>query len=537
MGHRAAGYQKKVCVIDRGVHYEGGVRQGSGWGGTCVNVGCVPKKLMYFAAHHREMIHGSAATAASFGINVGNVTFDWATLKKNRDAYVNDLSQGFQDWPEVTLKQGFAKFVGPKKIEVRQDDGKVVTLTADHILIGVGGYPTPCDVPGGELTINSDGFFDLKEQPKKAAVFGAGYIAVEMAGILNALGTETHLFIRGDTALRHGYDPFITNILMSEMAKHGPRVIPQSEAAKFERAEDGTITFTLKNGTVHGGYDVVLWATGRTPATKGLNLESAGIQVRPTGHIVVDAFQNTNVPGIYALGDAAEDKWQLTPVAIAAGRRLADRLFGDCPSARIYYEFIPTVVFSHPSIGTIGMTQAHAEKTFGKENVTTREATFGSMLFGFNPNSANKVMTGLKLVLVGPQERVAGLHIIGPSADEILQGFAVAVRMGATLADFEATMAIHPTIGEEFVTFGGWGKMRDGRPRVPEPPKPILLQAPPSTPPAGPASSTPSSGAASPASPASNSNAFSLWSFCMGGVVFGVASIFASTLLKKRSSL
>lgn len=534
---RAQQYGKKVCIIDRGVVYKDGVRYGAGFGGTCVNVGCVPKKIMFMAANMRETVHGSLATAAGFGVQVKGVgSHDWATLKRNRDAYVNRLTTGVQEWPEVTLKTGLARLIGPKTVEISPlpgSQGKTETVTADHVLIGVGGYPIPCTLPGRELTITSDGFFDLETQPKRCAVVGAGYVAVEMAGILNAMGTNTTLFCRGETVLRAGYDPYIISILMDTMKKHGPNVRPFSQPKSLSRAPDGTITLTMEDGSEHKGFDTVLWAVGRTPATKSLNLESAGVKCNSNGQIIVDEYENTNVEGVYALGDVTQTGWELTPVAIAAGRRLADRLFGGLPGGKIFYSTIPTIVFSHPPIGMIGLTQPDAEKKFGKENIRVKESTFSSMLYAFNDDD-HKVMTGLKLVLCGPTDRIVGLHIIGPSSDEILQGFAVAVRMGATLSDFEQTVALHPTIGEELITFGGWGKNKEGKPVRHAPPKPVALGAA-----AAVTVSSSISGTASSGTTGGNAEKKerSMFQFIFGVCVGCLVSYGLSSLRSRRSSL
>eukprot|EP00808_Paulinella_micropora_P004350 g68799.t1 len=471
---RAAGYGAKVCIIERGVKRdEYGARVGAGVGGTCVNVGCVPKKLMYMAAAHREIFEGGSATAAGYGFSLAApIKFDWAGLKKRRDAYVARLNNVYESgWKSAGIEvvSGYATFQDPRTVLIKHEDGATSTVQADHVLVAVGGHPSyPPNTPGArELCITSDGFFDLNEQPKKALIIGAGYIAVEMAGILHALGTDTSLAFRGETVLRHGFDPFVVETLMEEMQKHGPHLYSNAVVDKVERMPDATKTVTLKDGRVVAGLDCVMFAIGRTPATAGLGLDKAGVATDKKGLIIVDQYENTNVPGVYALGDVTNTGWELTPVAIAAGRRLGDRLFGGAKDARIPYDRIPTVIFSHPPIGTVGMTEPDAIKYYGKENITVKKARFGSMLYAFNEEK-EKVKTGLKLVLYGPQEKVVGLHMIGPYSDEMLQGFSIAVKMGATRHDFESAVAIHPTIAEEMVTFGGWGQV-NGKPHFPAP--------------------------------------------------------------------
>ena len=482
---RAAGYGAKVLIIDRGVTYEGTERIGAGAGGTCVNVGCVPKKIMFMAASLRESIGEEVGVAEGFGYSIAKdaVSFDWPTLKKRRDAYVQRLSKGYvSGWKKegVEVLDGFATFgdvlkssQGNPKYEIfvktKTETKKII---GKKIAIATGGKISMPAIPGIEHAINSDSFFDLEMQPKKVAVMGAGYIAVEMAGILHALGSETHLFFRGDTVLRRGFDPFIVDQLMQALEAHGPELHPKSTPKAIEKAANGTFSLIFENGTKVDGFDCILAAIGREPLAKQVNPPD-GLTLDSKGYIVVDAYENTTLQNVYAIGDVTTTGYELTPVAIAAGRRLADRLFGGEPRARLEYFDIATVVFSHPPIGTVGYTEPDAIQVYGKENVRTKQSSFGSMMFAFN-DPDHKVKTGLKLVLAGPDEKVVGLHCIGPLSDEMIQGFAVAVRMGATRRDFEASVAIHPTIAEELVTFGGWGKKND------KPWLPPYLDPPPS---------------------------------------------------------
>uniref|UniRef100_A0A7S3K5H0 Glutathione-disulfide reductase n=1 Tax=Aureoumbra lagunensis TaxID=44058 RepID=A0A7S3K5H0_9STRA len=475
---RAAGYGAKVAIIDRGVKYINGIRNGAGPGGTCVNVGCVPKKVMFMAAGVREMLSDSVGVARGYGyeIKAKDLNLDWSLLKSRRDAYVDRLSKGYvKNWNKagVDVIMGTAKFVSCQSFDSTQeyvievtkspeDGGTVDLLRANRVVIAVGGKITMPNWPGIEYAISSDGFFDMEFQPRKVAVIGAGYIAVEMAGILHALGSETHLFFRGDTVLRRGFDPFVVEQLMQAMKAHGPELHPLSTPnAIIKDEQTGTKTLVLENGSKFTDFDCILVAIGREPLGPELQVPSA-LKLDPKGYIVVDDYENTSLPNVYAIGDATTTGFELTPVAIAAGRRLADRLYGGEPRARIEYFDIATVVFSHPPIGTVGLTEPEACLAYGRDNVTTKQSAFNSMIYALNENDTNKVKTGLKLVLAGPEEKVVGLHCIGPFSDEMLQGFAVSIRMGATRRDFEASVAIHPTIAEEFVTFGGWGQKKRG---------------------------------------------------------------------------
>jgi len=479
---RAAGvYGAKVCLVERGPAWDAsGTRTFNGPGGTCVNVGCVPKKVMFEVSRQREGVVGDAATAGHYSLHVppDTFTFDWAAHKKQRDAYVASLNAKYKsNWAKegVELIEGVASFVDTNTVCVERIDGERKVISARRILIACGGLPAPPAIPGVELSITSDGFFDLETQPSKVAVVGAGYIAVELAGILHGLGSTAHLLFRGERVLRRGFDPFITSHLMKVMESHGPALHAHSTPSRLYRARDGTITLVVAGESgmqvEHTGFDCVIMATGRKPYTAPLRLPNAGVATdSKTGHIIVDSDERTSVPSIYAIGDATTTGYDLTPVAIAAGRRLADRLFGGEPRAKIEYANIATVVFSHPPIGTIGLTEPQAVDAFGADAVRVKTASFGGEHQSLVPPEA-RMNTALKLVLAGPDERVVGLHCIGKRCDEMMQGFAVALKMGATRADFEAAVAIHPTEAEEFVTFGGWGLHK---PAPGAPPKPML---------------------------------------------------------------
>ncbi|KAH6613472.1 hypothetical protein F5144DRAFT_634055 [Chaetomium tenue] len=431
------------------------VIEGKRLGGTCVNVGCVPKKVTFNAAAIAETIHQSK----SYGFNVQETApFDWSTFKKKRDAYIlrlNGIYERNLANDKVEYVHGWAKILSKNQVEVTLDDGTKTVVNAKKILIAVGGNPTvPPPIPGSELGTNSDGFFDIETLPKKVALVGAGYIAVEFAGMFNALGVETHLFIRHNTFLRH-FDPIIQEGVTKEYERLGVKLHKQSAATKVEKDEAGKLTIHYKEGDGEGvvsGVDHLIWAVGRTPATADLGLESAGVQVNEKGYIVADDYQNTNVENIYALGDVT-GRVELTPVAIAAGRRLAARLFGpeQFSTLKLDYNGIPSVVFAHPEVGSIGLTEPEAVEKYGRENLKIYKTNFTAMYYAMmEPDQ--KGPTAYKLICAGPEEKVVGLHILGLGSGEMLQGFGVAVKMGATKADFDSCVAIHPTSAEELVT-------------------------------------------------------------------------------------
>lgn len=432
---RAAKHGAKVALVEAGR-----------LGGTCVNVGCVPKKVMWNAASVAEALHD----ANDYGFALGEVPeIDWGAVKRKRDAYVERLNGIYArnlDNDGVSLFDGWGRLQGPNEVVVESAGGSQV-LKAKHILIATGGRPRLPGIPGEELGITSDGFFELEELPKHVAVVGAGYIAVELAGIFNALGSEVTLLIRREQMLG-GFDSMLRDTLMEEMLKAGVNIETCIHLASVEKNASGKLDLKGSEGQELGGMDQLVWAIGRDPNTGDLGLDTAGVAVEANGVIPVDDFQNTSVPGVYAVGDIT-GKWELTPVAIAAGRRLADRLFGGQPEARLEYEDIPTVVFSHPPIGTVGMTEERAHELYGLSGVRCYTARFTNM---YHSITERKSATAMKVVTVGAREKVAGIHVIGMGADEMIQGFAVAVRMGATKADLDRTVAIHPTASEELVT-------------------------------------------------------------------------------------
>jgi glutathione reductase (NADPH) len=411
-------------------------------GGTCVNVGCVPKKVMWYGAHIAEALKYSP----DYGFNISQHSFNWATLVNNREAYIKRIHASYQrgfDTNGVSYIEGFARFVNANTVEVNGEH-----ITADHITIAVGGKPTRPDIPGAEHGIDSDGFFALQTQPKKALVIGAGYIAVELAGVLHALGTDTHLLVRKDRPLRH-FDSDITDMLLERMAQDKLNLHRHTNVSRIDKISDGNFTVHCENGTVFSQVDCLIWAIGREPAVEQLHLGAAGVETDKHGFIRTDKFQNTNVNGIYAVGDVTGEA-QLTPVAIKAGRMLAERLFNSAMAdAHMDYRLIPTVVFSHPPIGTIGLTEQEATAEYGADNIKVYRSNFAAM---YNAITEHRALSRFKLICAGVNEKVVGLHGIGEGMDELLQGFAVAMKMGATKADFDATVALHPTSAEEFVT-------------------------------------------------------------------------------------
>ncbi|MDH5190357.1 MAG: glutathione-disulfide reductase [Gammaproteobacteria bacterium] len=408
-------------------------------GGTCVNVGCVPKKVMWYGAS----IAHALEDASGYGFDITRNNFDWKKLVEGRQKYI----KGINDWYGTYLKdsdidmiQGHARFVDKNTLEVNGEQ-----FTADHIVIAPGGTPVVPDTPGAEHGITSDGFFELDHLPKRVAVVGAGYIAVELAGLLNALGSEVSLLIRREHVLDN-FDAMLRETLMEEMIDHGINILTNTSLTEITKESDGTLTLHHADQKLTG-FDCLIWATGRRPLTDDLNLEAAGLDTDDKGFIQVDQYENTIMPGIYAIGDVT-GKAALTPVAIAAGRRLARRLFNKEANLKLDYDNIATVVFSHPPIGTVGLSEDEARKTHG-DAVKVYQTRFTAM---YHALTDGETKTAMKLVTVGAKEKIVGCHIIGTGADEMLQGFAVAIKMGATKADFDNTVAIHPTSSEELVT-------------------------------------------------------------------------------------
>ena len=428
--NRAAMHGAKVILFE-----------GKEVGGTCVNVGCVPKKVMWYGAQVAETLH---RYAGEYGFDVTINKFDFATLKANRQAYIDRIHGSYErgfDSNGVERVYEYARFVDPHTVEVAGE-----RYTAPHILIATGGHALYPNIPGSEYGITSDGFFELDEVPKRTAVIGAGYIAIEVAGVLNALGSDTHLFVRKDRPLRT-FDKDIVDVLVDEMAKSGPTLHTHANATEVVKNADDSLTISFNNGETIT-VDCLIWAIGRAANTSGFGLEKTGVKLTEKGTIYSDEFENTSVPGIYALGDVT-GKLDLTPVAVKAGRQLSERLFNNKADAKLDYTDVATVVFSHPVIGSVGLTEEKAIAKYGAENIKVYKSSFTPMYTALGDNRQPSTM---KLVTLGEDEKIIGLHGIGYGVDEMIQGFSVAIKMGATKADFDITVAIHPTGSEEFVT-------------------------------------------------------------------------------------
>ncbi|KNZ30945.1 MAG: glutathione reductase [Methylibium sp. NZG] len=405
-------------------------------GGTCVNVGCIPKKLYSFAAHYAEAFEESHG----FGWSGAAPTLDWAQLKANRAREItrlNGIYGGLLSGAGVTVLRGSATVKGPNAVEV---NGEV--HRARHILVATGGWPVVPPLPGSEHAITSNEVFDLKDFPKRLLVVGGGYIACEFASIFTGLGSHVTQLYRGEQVLR-GFDDDVRHFVADEMRKKGVDLRTRSDVASIEKAADG-LRVALKDGT-QVVADSVLYATGRAPNTAGLGLEEAGVKLALSGAVVVDEHYQSSVPGIHALGDVTA-RVQLTPVALAEAMVLVDHLFG-AGQRRLDYELIPTAVFTHPNIGTVGLTEAQARQRLGAVRIYRSE--FRALRHTLSGSTERTLM---KLVVADASDRVVGLHMVGADAGEIVQGFAVAMRAGATKAVFDATLGIHPTVAEEFVT-------------------------------------------------------------------------------------
>lgn len=426
---RAAGYGTRTALIEMGR-----------LGGTCVNLGCVPKKVMWNAAQIGQALHD----AADYGFDISIGRHDWALLQRRRDDYVVRLNAIYErnlDSRGIQLLRGRARLLSTQSVQVGEQ-----RVTAGAIVLATGGQPQIPPLPGAHLGLSSDGFFALAARPERVAVVGAGYIAAELTGIFAALGSHTTLVIRHEYVLRH-FEPMLGQGLTQIMRDEGIHVVTGAVPRSLQRDAAGELRLATEDGRELGPFDALVWAVGREPRTRDLGLESLGVGQDEYGHVLVDVFQRTNVANLYAIGDVTQHAG-LTPVAIAAGRRLSDRLFGGQSERRLDYENIPSVVFSHPPLGSVGLSEAQARARFG-ERVQVFSTAFLPM---YHALTTRKPRAQMKLVTVGPEQHIVGIHVLGAGADEMLQGFAVALRMGATKRDFDDTVAIHPTSAEELVT-------------------------------------------------------------------------------------
>ncbi|MCD6077895.1 MAG: glutathione-disulfide reductase [Ramlibacter sp.] len=409
-------------------------------GGTCVNVGCIPKKLYSFAAHYAEDFRD----AAGFGWDVGKPRFDWQALKANRAGEIGRLNKVYADLLHgagVQVVRGWATVVDAHTVQVQTTAG-MRRWRAKHILLATGGTPTVPDFPGRECVLTSDSMFDLDPFPHRLAVVGGGYIACEFASIFNGLGSHVTQIYRGEQVLR-GFDHEVQDFLAQETRKNGVDLRVRTEVSAIAKRADG-FHLTLSGGEMLVA-DSVLYATGRVPNASGLGLEAVGVRQGKAGAIEVDERFRTSVSSILAIGDVTA-RLQLTPVALAEAMVVVDQLFGSGERS-MAYELVPTAVFTHPNIGTVGLSESEARARHGAVRIFRSE--FKALKHTLSGNSERTLM---KLVVDAASDRVVGLHMVGPEAGEIVQGFAVALKAGATKAVFDATIGIHPTAAEEFVT-------------------------------------------------------------------------------------
>lgn len=411
-------------------------------GGTCVNRGCVPKKLMVYASSFPKYIEESAG----YGWDIPPGQFDWhkmITAVNNEVKRLNEIYQRMVDNAEVKLYRNYARLLDPHTVEV--GDEKV---TAERILIAVGGHPVTPDIPGIEHAIVSDDMFDLQEQPKRMVILGGGYIGCEFACIMNGLGTEVTQVIRKEQIL-HGFDEDLRNELHEAMQKRGIKIRNNAEIKSIEKTADG-VTVTIddddKDGPIVVADTVSLAATGRRPSLDGLGLENTGVEI-DKGAIATDKYNQTAEPSIYAIGDCT-DRINLTPVAIDEGRALADTIYGN-QSRNTSYDNVPSAIFTTPEASTVGLTETDAIEKYGEENIHVFRSRFRSMYYTL-PNKDQKTL--MKLVVHSESDKILGAHMVGDHAAEIIQGIAIALKMGATKADFDLTVGIHPSSAEEFVT-------------------------------------------------------------------------------------
>ena len=422
----SAGHGARVAIAEPGR-----------FGGTCVNVGCIPKKLLSYAAHFREDFE----LAASFGWSVGEPRFDWRRLLANKDreiARLNGVYERLLVDAGVTIHRERAEVAGRNAVRVGEK-----TYSARHILVATGSWPQVPQIPGRELAITSNEAFHLERLPRRALVVGGGYIALEFASIFHGLGVETTLSYRGVRLLR-GFDAELGARMAEEMSAKGLRIHFGAEPAALARRPDGSLEVSFGDGS-RGQAELVMFATGRRPNSAALGLEAAGVKLGADGAVLVDRFSKTSVDSIHAIGDVT-NRINLTPVATAEAMWLARTLFGGAPTP-VDHDYVPTAVFANPNLATVGLSEERARERFGEIDVY--KASFRALKLSL---ADSKERTFMKLVVERAGQRVVGAHMIGPDAGEVIQGVAIAVKLGATKAQFDATLGIHPTGAEEFVT-------------------------------------------------------------------------------------
>lgn len=425
---RAVKYGARVALIE-----------GGKIGGTCVNRGCVPKKMFWNAAHIAEALHD----AESYGFSPVSPEFDFAKFKAGRDASIlrlNGIYERNLELDGVKWIRGWARLLGERRVAVGNE-----VYSAEHLLLAPGGRPKVPEIKGSALGITSDEFFELEEQPRSVAIVGGGYIAVELTGLLRTLGSEVTLVLRGERPLRT-FEALVADALLEELREQGVRIVTGFSPVRLEKSSQG-LSLTGDDGRAVSGFESLIWAVGRRPNIADLDLPAQGVELNARGYIQADKWEQTTAERVYALGDVT-GKIELTPVAIAAGRKLSDRVFGGIKDAHLNYENVPTVVFSHPPIGAVGLSEEAARERYG-DAVKSYSTRFVDTYYSL---ARRKVRTVMKVVCVGLEEKVVGIHALGRSADELIQGFAVALQMGATKADLDRTVAIHPTASEELVT-------------------------------------------------------------------------------------
>ena len=426
---RAAAYGAKVVLLEPGE-----------FGGTCVNVGCVPKKAMWLAADLSQRIE----LAARMGFDLPPPSLDWNGFVAHRQRYITGIHDSYRkrlDAAGIVHLPCRGHLLDAHTVET--DEGERVTAT--HVLIATGGKPKRPDIPGAELGMVSDDFFSLRAAPRRVAIVGGGYIAVELAGVLQALGSHVEMFVRGKQLL-DAFDRELVAELSESLRQHGIQLHFDYSLASVRTEGNNQLRLVPAQGSISEPFDKLIFATGRSPNSASLGLQALGVELDAKGHVVVDDVQDTTTSHIHAVGDVTA-RPALTPVAIAAARRLMDRLFGGDAQAKLDYDSIATVVFSHPPLGMVGLSEEQARELHG-DAVKTYTARFRPMLHALADSSQRSLF---KLVCVGEDERVVGIHLLGEGADEILQGFAVALKKGITKRDLDDTMAIHPTSAEEVV--------------------------------------------------------------------------------------